>query len=158
MHKKLLLCDMDGVVADFHHGILSVHPTLTLAGENYEIEEHIVDSIVLNDKYFFQNLIPLEGSVDAVKELMKYYEVHFCSTPMESVTHSYTGKKEWLNTHFGDKAYKNLILTHRKDLCLGDYLIDDRIKNGVDKFRGEHIHFGVDPFPNWESVLKYLIK
>ena len=38
----------------------------------------------------------------------------------------------------------------------GDYIIDDRLKNGVDKFDGKHIHFGTEEFTDWESVLKFL--
>jgi len=158
MHKKIVLCDMDGVIVDFRKGILDVNPTLTMLDENYDKEEPHVDSIVFNDKFFFQNLKPIGNSVDAVKELMKYHNVYFCSTPMETVPHSFTGKKEWLNTHFGDKAFKNLILTHRKDLCIGHYLIDDRTKNGAGEFTGKHIHFGTKEFPDWESVLKYLLR
>jgi len=158
MRKKIILCDMDGVVADFRKGILDVNPNLTMHDDNYDKEEPIVDSIVYNDTQFFQNLKPIEYSIESVKELMKHYHVYFCSTPMETVPHSFTGKKEWLNTHFGDKAFKNLILTHRKDLCIGHYLIDDRIKNGAGEFTGEHIHYATNEFPNWESVLKYLLK
>ena len=50
-----------------------------------------------------------------------------------------------------------LILSHPKNLNSGDYLIDDRTKNGADMFKGEHIHFGQDKFPDWESVLEYLV-
>lgn len=148
---------MDGVIVDFRKGILDINPNLTMHDDNHDKEETIVDSIVYNNTQFFQNLKPIEHSIESVKELMKYYNVYFCSTPMEIVPHSFTGKKEWLNTHFGDKAFKNLILTHRKDLCIGDYLIDDRIKNGAGEFTGEHIHFASNKFPDWESVLKYLL-
>ena len=50
-----------------------------------------------------------------------------------------------------------MILSHHKNMNRGDYLIDDRTKHGVDKFQGEHIHFGSEKFPNWKSVLKYLL-
>ena len=56
----------------------------------------------------------------------------------------------------GDPAYKRLILTHNKQLNIGDYLIDDRTKNGAGEFTGEHIHFGTEKFPDWKSVLDYL--
>ena len=45
----------------------------------------------------------------------------------------------------------------KKNLNYGDYLIDDRLANGADLFKGEHIHFGSDKFPNWESVCSYLL-
>ncbi len=61
-----------------------------------------------------------------------------------------------MKKHFGEVFYKRLILTHRKDLVKGDYLIDDRGKNGTDEFEGEWIQFGSDRFPDWPSVVKYL--
>lgn len=49
-----------------------------------------------------------------------------------------------------------MIITHRKDLVMGDYLIDDRGKNGTSEFSGEWIQFGSEQFPDWESVVKHL--
>ena len=46
--------------------------------------------------------------------------------------------------------------TGGKNLNLGDFLIDDRKNNGVDEFRGEHIHFGSARYPDWPLVVKYL--
>ena len=39
---------------------------------------------------------------------------------------------------------------------MGDYLIDDRTKNGAGEFSGELIQFGSDDYPDWETVLNYL--
>ena len=36
--------------------------------------------------------------------------------------------------------------------------MDDRLKNGADKFSGEHIHFGTDRFPDWAAVVAYLME
>jgi len=46
--------------------------------------------------------------------------------------------------YLGEHAYKRLILSHHKNLNDGHYLVDDRMKNGADKFKGMHIHFGTD--------------
>ena len=35
-----------------------------------------------------------------------------------------------------------MIITHRKDLLIGEYLIDDRLANGAEHFRGKLISFG----------------
>jgi 5'-nucleotidase len=51
---------------------------------------------------------------------------------------------------------KRIILTHHKDLNRGDFLIDDRRKNGVDRFRGTHVRFGSKKFPDWPAVMAYL--
>lgn len=57
-----------------------------------------------------------------------------------------------------DPAYKRLILTHHKNLNKGDFLIDDRDKNGAKDFEGEHIWFGKPEFPDWKTVVDYLLK
>jgi len=49
-----------------------------------------------------------------------------------------------------------LILSHHKNLNMGDYIVDDRTARGVDKFVGEHIHFGTEKYPDWDAVLRYL--
>jgi hypothetical protein len=56
-----------------------------------------------------------------------------------------------------------MFITHRKDLLIGHYLIDDRTKNGAGDFKGELIRFGWsyeelkwNPYPTWESVLERL--
>jgi 5'(3')-deoxyribonucleotidase len=53
--------------------------------------------------------------------------------------------------------YKRLIISHHKDLNRGDFLIDDREKNGAKEFKGELIQFGLPKFPDWPSVVKYLL-
>ena len=30
-------------------------------------------------------------------------------------------------------------------------------RNGAGKFKGEHIHFATDKFPDWDTVLNYLM-
>jgi hypothetical protein len=44
-----------------------------------------------------------------------------------------------------------------KDLNMGDYLVDDRDKNGALEFNGEFIHFGTRKFPDWKSVKTHLL-
>ncbi|MDR1007886.1 MAG: hypothetical protein LBL65_04890 [Campylobacteraceae bacterium] len=46
-------------------------------------------------------------------------------------------------------------MTHRKDLNIGDYLIDDRTRNGASDFRDESILFGSDKFSGWQIVYRY---
>ena len=63
----------------------------------------------------------------------------------------------WVKRYLGEIAYKRLILTHHKNLNIGDLLIDDRTANGADLFNGEHIIFGSKKYPNWKSVCNYLL-
>lgn len=62
----------------------------------------------------------------------------------------------WIKTYIGELAKKKVIFSHNKHLNMGDYLIDDRTANGASEFKGKHIHFGTERFPNWKSVLEFL--
>ena len=58
-----------------------------------------------------------------------------------------TGKRYWLEYWFGETFHKRLVTTHRKDLLVGDYLIDDRLKNGAGEFKGKLLCLDRD----WET-------
>lgn len=156
--NRLLMIDMDGVIADFDKKLGELAPDLFLGeGDDYEERSKKVDLVCQNNCDVFHTLEPIAGAIEAVKELMKHYTVYFLSTPMYAVPKSYEGKRIWLEEHFGELAKKRLILTHRKDLVIGDYLIDDRTRNGAGEFTGKHLHFGTPDCPNWDYVLKYLV-
>ncbi len=108
-------------------------------------------------KGFFEDLPIIEGSYNAISKLSEKYDIYFLSTSPWSNIYASSEKRIWLEKHFGDLAFKKLILSHNKGLLKGDYLIDDRLLNGVTEFEGEHIHFGTSKYRNWESVLKYLL-
>lgn len=153
-NKKILYLDMDGVVADFDGTIHKLHPELhDVTGEE---KSNLIDKLLVENPFIFPSLDPIEGAVDAVDRLFEIYEVYFLSTPVWDAPTSFMAKRIWISTHFGEKAKKRLILTHRKDLAIGEFLVDDRIKNGAGEFKGKHIHFGTEEFPNWEITLKYL--
>lgn len=145
---------MDGVIADFDSVISKYNPEMdTSKGEFRDA----VDQICEKHTRIFLEIVPIPGGIEAVNLLKDHYEIYFLSTPMWNVPDSFGDKRIWLETHFGEFAHKRLILTHRKDLNVGHYLIDDRKTNGSESFTGEHIHFGTADFPNWDSVLKYLL-
>ena len=73
---------------------------------------------------------------------------------------AWTDKLLWVKKYLGTQAHKKLILSHNKHLNAGDFLIDDRIANGADRFRGEHIHFNSEDHPqfkDWNGVLDYIL-
>lgn len=136
--RKIVYVDMDGVLADYDK-----------AAEGRTEEDR-------RARGFFENMAPIDGAVNAFCKLCHEYDVYILSTAPWSNLHAPSEKRKWVETHLGDFAFKRLILSHNKGLLRGDYLIDDRIANGVDSFHGEHIHFGSDKFPDWTSVLSYL--
>lgn len=156
--KKILFIDMDGVIADFDKAVRCIEPTLcTKEGKSYEERAAMVDKVCESNPLIFHFLEPIDGAIEAVNKLFDLYEVYFLSTPMWNVPDSFTGKRIWLEKHFGEAAKKRLILTHRKDLCIGDYLIDDRLRHGVTEFKGMHIHFGTPGVEGWDRVLPMMV-
>ena len=104
----------------------------------------------------FGKMKPMEGAVEAVRELQKHYDLFILSTAPWKNPSAWSDKVEWVTKYLDDVFHKRMVITHRKDLCKGDYLIDDRAKNGASDFEGEWIEFGSEKFPDWASVLDYL--
>jgi 5'(3')-deoxyribonucleotidase len=144
---KRLYIDMDNVLVDFRSGIDST-PT--------EIVQQYSDNLD-NIPGFFSKMKPLPGAIEAFEKLAEKYDVYILSTAPWGNPSAWQDKVLWVQKYLGEVAYKRLILSHHKNLCKGDYIIDDRTLHGVDLFEGEHIHFGTARFPDWNSVLDYLL-
>jgi len=138
---------MDNVLVDFPTGIARITDSQRA---EYEGRYDEVPGI-------FSLMDPLKGAIEAFHQLSAKYDTYILSTaPWENHT-AWSDKLIWVKKHLGEPAYKRLILSHHKNLNAGDYLIDDRLKNGADRFSGEHIHFKTDEFPDWKSVCDYLL-
>jgi 5'(3')-deoxyribonucleotidase len=149
--KKIVYFDMDNVLVDFESGVARLSPDTVKA---YEDRWEEVSGI-------FALMDPLPGAVDAVHKISERYEAYILSTsPWKSST-ALQDKLDWIKKYFGAKKnsvfYKRVIFSHRKDLNKGDYLIDDRTKNGAGDFEGELILFGSEKFPDWDAVVDYLV-
>lgn len=146
--KKVLYVDMDNVLVDFPTGIARLDKD-TL--ETYSGKYDEVPGI-------FSRMDPLEGAIEAFILLAKKYDTYILSTAPWRNPSAWTDKLLWVQKHLGEAAHKRLIISHHKNLNRGDYLIDDREKNGAGEFGGELIRFGSEQFPDWKSVLKYLLR
>jgi 5'-nucleotidase len=109
----------------------------------------------------FLSLEPIENSIESVLTLNKHFELFILSTPSWGNSESFSEKINWIKNLYGDNPespfYKRIILSHRKDLLIGDYLIDDRVVNGAKDFIGEFIHFGSPGFDTWKDIVKYIL-
>ena len=145
--NKIVYVDMDGVLVDFKTGIEKLsHADLELYKGRYDDAPHI-----------FSKMEPKENAIECYIKLCSKYDTYILSTsPWENPT-ALNDKLDWVKKYLGNHAYKRLILSHNKHLNYGHYLIDDREKNGADKFVGELILFGGEKFPNWNAVMEYLI-
>jgi len=144
---KIVYVDMDSVLVNFQSGIDALTEEQRLAFKN-DLDD--VPGI-------FSMMKPVDGAVEAYKELTKHFDVYILSTAPWNNPSAWTDKLLWVKKYLGDLAYKRLILSHNKNLNSGDYLIDDRTANGAGEFKGEHIHFLTKQFRGWDDVLSYLI-
>lgn len=154
MKKKRLFFDMDNVLVNFQSGLDKVDESIK---EQYRAntpdEKDRLDEI----PGLFSLMEPMDGAIDAVRELAQVYDVYILSTAPWGNPLAWTEKVLWLKNHFGDLFKKKVILTHRKDFIQGDILIDDSPKNGACNFKGEWIQFGSKKYPDWENILKNLL-
>ena len=107
-------------------------------------------------------LVNFQSGIDSLTEEQRQkfkddFDVYILSTAPWNNPSAWTDKLIWVKKYLGDSAHKRLILSHNKNLNIGDYLIDDRTANGAGEFKGEHIHFLSEKFKNWKDVLNYLI-
>ena len=146
MNTGILYIDMDNVLVDFPSAFKKLNKeTLT----EYEGRLDEVPGI-------FSLMEPLEGAVDAFEILATSFDTYILSTAPWGNPSAWSDKLLWVQKHLGPTAHKRLILSHHKNLNSGDFLIDDRTKNGAGEFGGEHIHFGTDKFLDWKTVVQYL--
>ncbi len=154
MKKQVLFFDMDGVLADFEKRLYELDPNMP--SKDHPDRQAAVD-ILERQPLFYRSFEPIEGAIEAYKILFEKYDNYILSTASWDNVYCWTEKRQWVEEFLGDFAYKRLILSHNKGLSIGRALIDDRTKNGVEGFIGEHIHFGTAKFPNWDSVIKHLM-
>ena len=137
INKKIIYVDMDGVLVDYKH--------------HDDGKEH--------KKGAFLEMKPVKDAIESFNSLSEnpLYDVYILSTAPWDNTSSWEEKRLWVEKYIGKNAYKRLILSHNKHLNAGDYLIDDRLKNGSEKFTGKLLHFGKgNEFKNWKTVMAYL--
>ena len=145
MKMQIIYIDMDNVLVDF----TTAFPHLSK--ETMKAYEGHLDDV----PGIFSLMKPMKGAIDTYHFLAEHFDVYILSTAPWNNPSAWSDKLLWVQKYLGTVAYKRLILTHHKDLNRGDFLIDDRQKNGASEFGGELILFGSEQFPDWKAVKEY---
>ena len=139
--KKTIFIDMDGVIANFAKAAKE-------GGWDHRPDKHVD----------FGNLEVMPGAKDALIRLNHDFDIFIASTPPWARPDMWGAKREWLEQHF-PWLKRKLILTHRKDLLIGDILIDDSRWRGQPDFKGAWLWFGTaSRCLDWPSTLELIYK
>lgn len=122
---KILYIDMDNVLVDFPSAFpqISTEPHREYDGRLDEVPG------------IFSMMAPVTGAVAAFHHLSTKFDTYILSTSPWENPSAWSDKLHWVKAHLGQPVHKRLILSHHNNLNRGDFLVDDRTKNGVDKFQ-----------------------
>lgn len=160
--KKLrILVDMDQVLCDFESSFLEKYQqkypneqfiplndrsTFYIADQYEKLGKGVADKArsIWNAEGFFLALPPIEGAIEAVKEMSKMedVDVFICTSPLTFYKYCLQEKFQWVEKHLGEDWINRLVITKDKTVVNGDVLIDDRPR----------IWGSCDP-PSWKQVL-----
>jgi len=139
--KKTIFIDMDGVIANFAKAAKE-------GGWDHRPDKYVD----------YGNLEVMPGAKDALIRLNHDFDIFIASTPPWDRPIMWSAKREWLGEHF-PYLKRKLILTHRKDLLIGDILIDDSRWRGQPDFKGDWLWFGTaQRCLDWPSTLELIYK
>jgi len=139
--KKTIFIDMDGVIANFAKAAEE-------GGWKHRPDKHVN----------FGELEVMPGAAEALRKLNQDFDIFIASTPPWDRPDMWGAKREWIAKHF-PYLKRKLILTHRKDLLIGDILIDDSRWRGQPDFKGAWLWFGTNQrCLDWPSTLELIYK
>lgn len=123
----------------------------------FSIEDTLADSRneIAKGKTFVE-IEPISGAVKAFRKLSESYDCYILSSARYNYPQEWAENLKWVEKNLGVHAWDRMILSNRKDMIIGDYLIDrypDRHK--IEDFMGTVIEFGSETFKTWEDVISF---
>lgn len=136
MTRRLIGIDVDGVVVD----------TLTLYKQ---VSPNLEDALDFwRDENLYDNLVPMEGAVEKLETLNKYFDIVFVSRLKGN---HHRSKVYWLKKHF--PFMKGFVGTHEKWILNDSLLamVDDLEENlkGFDPHK--RVWFGQGEYKDWNT-------
>lgn len=157
MNKKIILVDMDGVLADFDRGFIKAwkknfpnHPQVPIKKRKaFRLVDTYPDGLekeirgIISSPGFFKNLKLIPGGKEALKKMQDLgHEVLICTSPISMYENCVLEKYHWVAKNLGFEWTKKVIMTKDKTLVLGDFLIDDKPEHtGLRKPSWKHVLF-----------------
>lgn len=134
--------------------IHSVVPVIRWIDDRQEHRQRNIIYICIEDTMAHDGR-PLPSMLKAYRYLLEYYNVYVVAALPDNDSDYARRMQEWTFENLGVAAYERLILTNRKDLLYGDYLIDGLDTNGSTDFMSTRIDFGSDTFKTWDDIIVY---
>lgn len=172
-----IIIDMDEVIADPMGAMINWYEKEFDQKVNYDSiregswlkgfpDEH--QQLVLEKLYspgFFRHLPVMDDAVDVLKEMNQRYEIFIVSAAVE-FPNSLKDKHDWLLEYFPYFTWKQLVLCGDKRMIMGDYMIDDHLKNLI-HFKGKKLLYsalhnrevqGYQRLNNWKEAAALFLK
>lgn len=154
---EIVLVDQDGPLANFEKGFFDKWREKFPNEPFVRVEDR--KSFYLTDDYppglkekiqsiyygknFILDLLPVEGSVEALKEMVWLgLSVVICTSPLSGYENCVLEKYLWVERYFGRDFTNRIVFSKDKTIIRGRFLIDDRPEmGGIQKPEWEHIVF-----------------
>lgn len=121
---KILYVDMDNVLVDFQSAFKHFDPKI--------IEEALAINKADEIDGLFSKMEPMPYAIESITFLAKHFDTYILSTAPWKNPSAWIDKLKWVQKYLPEVGHKRLIITHHKNLNKGDYIIDDRLRHGVD--------------------------
>lgn len=104
----------------------------------------------------FAEMEPETNAVRAFEKLSQVYDTFILASAPYNDPDSWRERVVWCEEHLGVGAWNRLIVSNRKDLVMGDYVIDAHpSRYGLENGMATVIDYGNDPYKTWDDVLTF---
>lgn len=120
----------------------------------FSIEDTLADSAKAGQA--FADIEAKTGAVKAFRKLSEAYDCHILCSARYNYPQEWADNVSWVEKKLGVYAWDKIIISNRKDMIIGDYLIDSHPhRHKIEDFMGTVIEFGSETFKNWEDVIAF---